>query len=68
MIYSKLFNLFLRDETSISSTDKVKLLGAYTVKNLLTLLRNIEESPKDYDEEVINGVYKYHYENKIICV
>jgi len=35
---------------------KVEVLKQYSTEDLLTLLRNIEESPKEYEEEIIMAV------------
>lgn len=67
MMYGKL-NLFLKDDTTLSNEEKIKKLKQYNTDDLLTLLRNIEEAPYKFQEEIIKAVASYLYDKGIICM
>lgn len=68
MVFGKAFNIFFKDQREMSNEEKVKLLETYSTGDLLTLLRNIEESPREYEEEIIKGVLSALYDKGIICI
>lgn len=68
MVYGCSFNLFLKDDKEITDQEKVEKLKTYEVKDLLTLLRNIEEEPRSYTDEVIKGVYTCLFNKGIMCI
>lgn len=68
MTYGCSFNLFLKDDKEITDNEKVDKLKEYEIKDLLTLLRNIEESPRSYTEEVIKGVHTCLFNKGIMCI
>ena len=68
MVYGCSFNIFFRDNTILSNQEKLNQLKIYSVGDMLTLLRNIEESPREYDNEIIQGVYTCLYDKGIMCI
>lgn len=68
MVYGKGYNLFFKDNKDLSNEDKINKLNQYPVGDMLTLLRNIEESPTEYDNEIIQGVYGCLYDKGITCI
>jgi len=68
MVYGCNFNIFFRDNTILSNQEKLNQLKIYSVGDMLTLLRNIEESPREYDNEIIQGVYTCLYDKGIMCI
>lgn len=67
MVYGMLFNMYLvNDDTS--NEFKIKKLKEISLDNLLTLLRNIEENSKRFDQEIINAVYGELHNRGITCV
>ena len=60
MVYGCSFNL--------SNKEKLDKLKEYSVGDMLTLLRNIEESPYKYEKEIINGVYSCLFDKGIVCI
>lgn len=71
MTFGPSFNLFMKDDyftSNMTNKEKLEILKQYPVGDLLTLLRNIEESPREYDEEIIKGVYDCLYDKNIICI
>ena len=67
-MYGVSFNLFFKDYVDLSNREKIDKLKEYPVSDLLTLLRNIEESPRQFDKEIIKGVYSCLYNKKIMCI
>jgi len=68
MVYGKNYNLFFKENKEITNEEKLNKLKNYSVEDTLTILRNIEESSRDYDNEIIQGVYGYLYEKGIMCI
>lgn len=68
MTFGGNFNLFFKDDNSLTNQEKIEKLKQYSVGDLLTLLRNIEESPMEYDEAIIQGVYSCLFNKNIICI
>ncbi|MED3575798.1 hypothetical protein [Cytobacillus praedii] len=68
MIYGAGFNLFFRKNKEMSNQEKIEKLKQYSVGDTLDLLRNIEESPSEFDEEVIKGVYQCLFDKGIMCI
>ncbi|NLD46115.1 MAG: hypothetical protein GX660_02800 [Clostridiaceae bacterium] len=62
------FDLFFSRFKDLSNKDKIDKLRKYSTGDMLTLLRNIEESPREYDEEIIKAVYSSLYDKGIICI
>ncbi|WP_040209845.1 hypothetical protein [Clostridium polynesiense] len=68
MTYGSGFNLFFKDNKEKSNQEKIEILRQYSTGDMLTLLRNIEESPREYDEEIIKGVYDCLFDKGIMCI
>lgn len=68
MVYGRSFNLFLKDNEELSNQEKLDKLKQYSFGDMLTLLRNIEESPREYDKEIISGVYGCLFDKGIMCI
>lgn len=68
MVYGKDYNLFFKDNNKFSNEEKINKLKQFSTSDTLTLLRNIEESPRDYDSEIIQGVYSCLFDKGIICI
>lgn len=68
MTYGHEFNLMLKENTELSNQEKLEKLKQFSVGDMLTLLRNFEESPYKYESEVIKGLYDYLYDKGIVCV
>lgn len=68
MVYGCSFNLFLKDNSDFTNDEKLEKMKQYPVGDLLTLLRNIEESIRYYDEEIIKGVYSCLWDKGIMCI
>ena len=68
MVYGCSFNIFLKESSEITNDEKIKTLKTYGTGNLLTLLRNIEESPREYESEIIKSVYECLYDKGIMCI
>lgn len=68
MIYGASFNLFFNDHTEKTNQEKIEILKQYSVGDMLALLRNIEESPREFDKEIIQGVYNCLYGKGIMCM
>jgi hypothetical protein len=68
MIYGASFNLFFKSNKDFSNQEKIEKLKQYSVGDTLDLLRNIEESPSEYDEEIIKSVYKLLFDKGIMCI
>jgi hypothetical protein len=60
--------MFLNSNKDFSPQDKIAKLKSCSLDDLMDLLHNIEECPKDYDREIIQGVYDCLYENGIMCI
>ncbi len=48
--------------------DKIKEMKAYSVGQLLYLLREIETCPYNFSEIIIKECYSLLYDNNIICI
>ncbi|MBS6504196.1 MAG: hypothetical protein KH415_21760 [Clostridium sp.] len=68
MTYGANFNLFLKINTDKTNQEKIEILKKYSVGDMLTLLRNIEESPGEFEEEIIKEVYNCLFDKGIICM
>ena len=68
MVYGKDYNLFFKENNEFSNEEKINKLKQYPVEDMLTLLRNIEESPREYDNEIIQGVYSCLFDKGIMCI
>jgi hypothetical protein len=68
MVYGKDYNLFFKDKTEFTNEEKINKLKQYSVRDILTLLRNIEESPREYDNDIIQGVYSCLSDKGIMCI
>lgn len=68
MTYGSSFNLFFKSDKELSNQEKIDRLKQYPTGDLLTLLRNIEESPREFDEEIIKAVYSCLFDKGIICM
>ncbi len=68
MTYGSDYDFFLKVNAELSNEDKIHRLKSYSVRDMLTLLRNIEESPRGYDGEIIKGVYSCLYDKGIMCI
>lgn len=68
MTYGTKYNLFLKVNTEKTNQEKIELLKQYSVGDMLTLLRNIEESPGEFEEEIIKEVYKCLFDKGIMCI
>ena len=68
MVYGCSFNLFLKSNIELTNVEKLEKLKTYNTGDILTLLRNIEEEPSEYNEKIIKGVYNILYDKNIICI
>lgn len=68
MTYGIKFNLFLKINTEKTNKEKIEILKQYSVGDMLTLLRNIEESPREFEEEIIKEVYSCLFNKGIMCI
>lgn len=68
MVYGSDFNIFFIDNKELSNQEKLEKIKDYSVGDMLTLLRNIEESPREYDKEIIQGVFSCLYDKGIMCI
>lgn len=68
MVYGCNYNIFFKENAELSNEDKINKLKEYSVGDMLTLLRNIEESPWYYDDEVIKGVFTCLFDKGIMCL
>ncbi len=68
MVYGSSFNLFFKSNTDLSNQEKIEKLKQYSVGDMLTLLRNIEESPREYEEDIIKAVYTCLFDKGIMCI
>lgn len=68
MTYGCRFSLFFKSDKEKTNTEKIKILKNYSIGDMLTLLRNIEESPKEFDEEIIKSVYSCLFDKGIMCI
>jgi len=68
MTYGIKFNLFLKVNTEKTNKEKIEILKQYSVGDMLTLLRNIEESPREFEEEIIKEVYSCLFNKGIMCI
>jgi hypothetical protein len=68
MIYGVNFNLFFSSNKDFSNQEKTEKLKQYSVGDMLALLRNIEESPTEFDEEIIKAVYRCLFDKGILCI
>ena len=68
MVYGKDYNLFFKDNKEFTNEERLNKLKNYSTGDILTLLRNIEESPREYDNEIIQGVYSCLFDNGIMCI
>lgn len=67
MVYGNL-NIFVKTDVTLSNEEKIKKLKQYDTGDLLTLLRNIEESSYEYEEEIIKAVFECLYDKGIMCI
>lgn len=68
MTYGAGLNLFFKSNTEKTNEEKIEMLKQYSKGDMLTLLRNIEESPSEYEQEIIQGVYACLFDKGIICI
>lgn len=73
MTFGRKYSLFFKDCKVVEYKDmlnneKIELLKDYSVGEALTLLRNIEESPNEFDEEIIKAIYTVLYDKGIMCI
>ena len=68
MVYGSNYNLFLKSDTEKTNQEKIEILKQYSTGDLLTLLRNIEESPREFNEEIMKSVYNCLFDKGIICI
>lgn len=68
MIFGSSFNLFFKDRTEKTNKEKIEVLKQYSLGDTLSLLRNIEESPQEFDAEIIEGVYRCLFDKGIMCM
>ncbi len=68
MVYGSSFNLFFKSNTDLSNQEKIEKLKQYSTGDMLTLLRNIEESPSEFEEEIIKSVLTCLFDKGIICI
>jgi hypothetical protein len=60
--------MFFKSNKDLSNQQKIEILKQYSVGDMLTLLRNIEELPREYDPEIIKGVMSCLYDKGIMCI
>lgn len=68
MRYGASFNLFFKSNIEKTNQEKIEVLKKYSTGDMLTLLRNIEESPREFDEEIIKSVYTCLADKGIMCI
>jgi hypothetical protein len=66
--YGSSFNLFFKSNKGLSNQEKIEKLKEYSIGDMLTLLRNIEESSGEFEEEIIKGVYTCLFDKGIMCI
>lgn len=62
----KAFNV--SKESSTTLEEKIEAINNYEVGDLLYVLREYEDSPKNFDREVIKRVVEKLYDNGIMCM
>lgn len=67
MVFGK-FDIFFKIDKSVTNKAKIEELKQYDTGDLLTVLRNIEEAPRDYEEEIIKTVYTCLFDKGIMCI
>jgi len=68
MTYSSELNLFLKSYQGLSNKGKIERMKQYPTGDLMALLRNIEEEPSWYEEEIIKSVYECLFDKGIMCI
>jgi hypothetical protein len=68
MVYGSAFNVFLKSFTDLTDEEKVRKLRETDTGDLLTILRNIEESAREYSALVIKSVYDELFSRGIMCI
>ncbi|PWL51783.1 MAG: hypothetical protein DBY38_12620 [Clostridium cadaveris] len=68
MAYGTKFNLFLKVNTEKTNKEKIGILKQYSVEDMLTLLRNVEESPREFEQEIIKQIYNCLFDKGIMCI
>ena len=68
MVYGKDYNLFFKDNKEFTNEEKINKLKQYPIGDVLALLRNIEELPREYDNEIIQGIYGCLFNKGIMCI
>lgn len=68
LIFYRKYNQCLKNNTQLTNEGKIELLDTFTKRELLDLLRNIEDSPRDYERAVIQKVYDCLYVKGIMCL
>lgn len=68
MTYSSELNLVIKSYTELSNKEKVDRINQFSTGDLLALLRNIEEEPSCYEEEIIKSVYTCLFNKRIMCI
>lgn len=54
MVFWGGYDLFFKSDITLSNKEKIEKLKSYSTGDMLTLPRNIEECPSEYDEEISN--------------
>ena len=57
-----------KKSTELNLEEKIKLLEEYDTEDLLYVLREIEEYPREYDKEVVIAVHNNLFANGITCI
>jgi hypothetical protein len=68
MRFNSELNLFFKENTELTNDEKIEKLKEYSTKDMLTLLRNIEERPEWYNKEIFEGVCDCLYNKGITCI
>ncbi len=58
----------MSNESPYTLQERLDRLEAYSVGDLLYVLRDIEKSPGDYDKQIIKVVYAKLASKNIICI
>lgn len=68
MVYGASYNLFRKEDTSLTNEEKIEKLKKYPTKDLLTLVRNFEESPDEFEPYIVKAILDCLYDKGIMCM
>lgn len=68
MVFGSSFNVFFKNNKDLSNQEKIEILKTYSTGDILTLVRNIEELPLEFEEEITKSVYTCLFDKGIMCI